>query len=243
MTKDAFTLRLHGYADGELDAAEVRAVDLHLQSCAACRAELAEIRQLKAALRKLDFSEVAPDGLAAGIQHRVAQARARDRAIWTGAGGGLLAACLAVGLIMLQPGSPVDDAVSSHQRALASGTMALVSGERGEVKPWLANHLGFAPPVLEKAADCTMLGARTDRLAHKAASAVTYSCDGHKVDFYAVADRGPNAPLTLPHAVKSKDYHVVTWQRGRLTCYAVSDAPTPKLIALAAYIQDHAAEG
>jgi anti-sigma factor RsiW len=119
----------------------------------------------------------------------------------------------------------------------------MVSGDRGQVKPWLAARLGFAPPVLEKAADCTLLGARTDTLAHKAASAVTYSCDGHRVDFYAVADRGPDAPLTPPRIVKARDVRVVTWQRGRLTCYAVSDAPAPRLLALASYIQNHAAEG
>ena len=237
MKPDAFTLRLHAYADGELDAAECQAVEAHLETCAECRAELASIRELKTALHALDFSQLAPEGLAAGIQARVA--RARDRTLWMGAGGGLLAACLAGALFLLAGPSPVDDAVRHHRTA----TLAMVSGERGEVKPWLASRLGFAPPVLEKAADCTLLGARTDRLAHKQASAVTYSCEGHRVDFYAVADRAPDAPLTLPHVVAARDAHVVTWQRGRLTCYAVSDAPAPRLLALASYIQAHAAEG
>jgi anti-sigma factor RsiW len=237
MTRDDFTLRLHAYADGELDAAEAAAVEAHLETCAACRAELAAVRELKAALQALDFSELAPEGLSAGIRNRVARARAR--AAWTSAGGGLLAACLAGALFLIHGPSPVDDAVRHHAHA----AMAMVSGDRGQVKPWLAARLGFAPPVLEKAADCTLLGARTDTLAHKAASAVTYSCDGHRVDFYAVADRGPDAPLTPPRIVKARDVRVVTWQRGRLTCYAVSDAPAPRLLALASYIQNHAAEG
>ena len=242
--KDDFTLRLHAYADDELDADEARAVEAHLASCADCRAELAAIRELKSALHELDFSEVAPHGLAADIQTRLAVAQARQRATWAAAGGGVLAACLAGAFLLMRPGSPIDDAVASHQRLLAGReSVALVSADRGQVKPWLARHLAFAPPVLEKAADCTLVGARTDRLAHKQASAITYSCDGHKVDFYAVADRQPDAPLTLPHAVKARDYNVVSWQRGRLTCYAVSDAPEPRLIALATYIQSHAAEG
>lgn len=234
--RDDFTLRLHAYADGELDAAEAKAVEAHLETCAACRAELAGIRELKAALRTLDFSEVAPDGLAAVIRRRVAAAR--NRTVWASAGA-LLAACLAGALFLMRPVSPVDDAVRGHRHA----AMALISGDRDLVKPWLAKQLAFAPPVLEKAAGCTLVGARTERLAHKAASAVTYSCDGHSVDFYAVADRAPDAPLTLPHVVRARDYNVVSWQRGRLTCYAVSDAPKPRLIALAAYIQNHAAEG
>ncbi len=247
MKKDEFTLRLHAYADEELDAAETTAVEAHLETCADCRAELAAIRELKTALHRLDFSEVAPSGLAAGIQTRVAEARIEAQAGWRttwAAGGGLLAACLVGAFFLLRPGSPIDDAVKSHQRLLTGGeAVALVSTDRGQVKPWLAQHLGFAPPVLEKAADCTLVGARTDRLAHKQASAITYSCDGQKVDFYAVADRRPDAPLTLPHAVKARGYNVVSWQRGRLTCYAVSDAPEPRLMALATYIQDHAAQG
>ncbi len=237
MTHDDFTLRLHAYADEELDATDARVVEAHLESCADCRAELAGIRELKAALHALDFSELAPEGLAAGIQARVRQAR--ERTLWGGAGGGLLVACIAGALFVMVAPSPVRDAIRHHQNA----TMAMVSGDRREVKPWLTAQLGFAPPVLEKAADCTMLGARTDRLGHKPASAVTYSCEGHRVDFYAVADRSPDAPLTLPHVVAARDAHVVTWQRGRLTCYAVSDAPEPRLLALAGYIQSHAAEG
>ena len=239
-----FTLRLHAYADGELDAAEARDVEAHLENCADCRAELAAIRELKTALHGLDFSEVAPPELAARIQRRVAAAQARDRVVWTGGTAGLLAACLAAAFFLVRASSPIDDAVMSHQRLLAgSEAVALVSADRGQIKPWLAKRLAFAPPVLEKAADCTLVGARTDRLAHKPASALTYSCEGHNVDFYAVADRKPDAPPTLPHVVGAHDYNVVSWQRGRLTCYAVSDAPEPRLIALATYIQSHAAEG
>ena len=238
MSRDDFTLRLHAYADGELAADEVRAVEAHLATCAGCRAELAEIRALKSALRTLDFSEMAPQGLAADIQRRVAEAR--NRTLWTAAGGGVLAACLAGALLLMAGPSPVDDAVKSH---LHAGTLEMASGDRNQVKPWLVKQLAFAPPVLEKAAGCTLVGARTDRLAHKAASALTYSCDGHSVDFYAVADRQPDAPLTLPHVVRASDTRVVTWQRGRLTCYAVSDAPAPRLLELASYIQTHAAEG
>jgi len=244
MTKDAFTLRLHAYADGELDAAEAGAVETHLAGCAGCRAELEQIRALKSALRTLDFSEVAPEGLSAEIQRRVAASRLRQTLSLMAGGGGLLAACLAGALVLLQPASPVYDAVRGHQRAVSGAVaLAVASNDRRQVKPWLAGQLGFAPPVLEKAAGCTLVGARTERLGHKPASALAYSCDGHAVDFYAIADRSPDAPLTVPRVIKARSAHVVTWQRGRLTCYAVSDAPEPKLLALAGYIQSHAAEG
>ncbi|MGZ3298870.1 MAG: anti-sigma factor family protein [Asticcacaulis sp.] len=239
---DEFSLRLHGYADRELDDAGMAAVEAHLQTCAHCRDALDGIRALKAALRTLALADAAPGTAAGRIRFAVAAARRRRMAAIGAGAGGLLAACLAVALWL--PGSPVDDAVKSHSRAVAGETaIAVVSSQRAFVKPWLQARLGFAPPVLEKADRCTLSGARTDVLARHRASAVTYSCDGQSVDFYAIADRHSDAPPVLPHTVRTGEFHVVTWKRGRLTCYAVSDVPEARLLSLARYIQSHAAEG
>jgi anti-sigma factor RsiW len=99
--------------------------------------------------------------------------------------------------------------------------------------------------VLETAAGCTLVSARTDRVARQKASALTYRCGGHTVDFYAIADNGrtDQSPLVLPHLLRSDRYRVVGWQRGRLTCFAVSEAPEADILALARYIESHAAEG
>ena len=115
----------------------------------------------------------------------------------------------------------------------------------GRVKTWLQAQLDFAPPVLMKAGGCTLLGARTDRVARQKASALTYACGGHTVDFYAISGNGrtDTSPLVQPHVLRSDRYRVVGWQRGKLTCFAVSDAPEADLLALARYIESHAAEG
>lgn len=240
---DDFTLRLHAYADGELDTAEAQAVEAHLQACAACRVDFDGIRQLKAAMKQVDWTEDVPPGLAGGIRRRVEAARARRTATMTGAGG-LLAACLAGALLLFRPVSPVDDVVGNHVRMLTGRVSDTVAASDG-VKPWLQARLDFAPPVLTRAGGCTLISAHTDRVARRKASALTYSCAGRTVDFYAIAGNGRDerSPLVAPHVLRSQGYRVVGWQRGKLTCFAVSDAPVADLLTLARYIESHAAEG
>ncbi len=60
---DAIYERLNDYADGALEADEVRAVDSHLQACAVCRAELEAIRALLAEAARLPRSIEPPRDL------------------------------------------------------------------------------------------------------------------------------------------------------------------------------------
>ena len=47
---------LHGYVDGELDAANSLELERHLKTCAACAAEKNSLQSLDAALRKGDLN-------------------------------------------------------------------------------------------------------------------------------------------------------------------------------------------
>jgi len=240
--RDAFSVKLHAYADGELDGGEARAVEAHLETCARCQADLQNIRTLKAALKRIDWGNVAPAGLGDAVRRRVRAARAQRTAMM--AGGGLLAASLIAAVLLFRPVSPVDDVVRGHVRMLTGGVGEAVAASDG-VKPWLMARLDFAPPVLNTAGDCRLVGARLDQVARQKASALTYRCDGHVVDFYAIAGNGrdEHSPLVTPHVLVAKGYTVVGWQRGKLTCFAVSDAPAADLLTFARYIEAHAAEG
>ena len=239
---DEFALRLHAYADGELDAAAARAVEAHLETCAECRASLKDIRTLKAAVKQIHWGQVPPGDLGESVRKRMAADRALRLGMWSG--GGLLAACLTGAFLLFGPSSPVDDVVRGHVRTLEGRAGESVAAS-DRVKPWLLARLDFAPPVLKTAGDCTLMGARTDRVGKQKASALTYRCGAHTVDFYAIAGNGRTdaSPLVLPHVLRSDRYRVVGWQRGKLTCFAVSDAPEADILALARYIESHAADG
>ncbi len=68
---------LWDYADGTLDTAARQSLEEHLKNCPRCRAELEEIRALRAALHSLDESP--PKNLHAEIMRAVANERAKRR--------------------------------------------------------------------------------------------------------------------------------------------------------------------
>ncbi|MFN8522923.1 MAG: anti-sigma factor [Chloroflexota bacterium] len=76
--------RLSAYRDGELEPAERRALDLHMQECADCSAELRSYVRMAHAIRSLPF-EAAPRSLRASV-YRELDARARKRSPWAAFG-------------------------------------------------------------------------------------------------------------------------------------------------------------
>ena len=67
---DQWTDRLSEYLDGELNAVEQAALDRHLETCAACRATLAELRRVVARAQAIDDTPPARE-LWPGIARRI----------------------------------------------------------------------------------------------------------------------------------------------------------------------------
>ena len=83
-THDAWTDRLSEYVDGELDAAERAALDVHLQVCAACARTVTELRAVLERAGELGSPPPAED-LWAGIEARIAARAPRPRVFDLGA--------------------------------------------------------------------------------------------------------------------------------------------------------------
>jgi anti-sigma factor RsiW len=56
-------LVLHAYFDGELDKADSRACELHLEGCQPCSRELRNLKSMRKKLRRSTVGWVAPDAL------------------------------------------------------------------------------------------------------------------------------------------------------------------------------------
>ncbi len=249
MTHDRqLTLRMHAYIDDELDGTDRKSFEAHIAACPDCQREIAEIRALKAAVAEVGKGFSVPADLESRIRRRLDKAAVRRRMmttwIWP-AGGTLMAAAIGAAILTVQTSS-VDAVVTDHRHWRDSGQVVEVSAtQAGPLKTWLNDRVDVMPPVLARADGCNAVGARAGRIGRRKASTVIYDCGGHVVDFYAMAEKGrtPASPPIAPHAIEGKAAHVVTWKRGRLECYAVSDLPEPQLVNLARYIQTHALEG
>jgi intracellular sulfur oxidation DsrE/DsrF family protein len=138
---------LDGYLDAELDAAGSLAIEEHLLACPRCRAQLANLRAVQAAVRRGIEPAPAPAALRARLQAhcRRAAERAPAAAGWpsrlaAAGGAALLLAALWVGLektdFSSPHGAPPPPRVVVHVSDAASASAILRN---------LANHLEAAP--------------------------------------------------------------------------------------------------
>ena len=252
--------RLQAYFDGELDALGAAAFEAHLESCAECRAAFEGLQAMRSALRAELPYERAPAALAAritasldreaspaepfrGRSARRWSAHSFGRGVLTGAGGGLLAAALAVFLIAPHVISPrevlLDDLVNAHVRSLLPAHLVDVeSTDRHTVKPWFAGHVDVSPAVYDFTAQgYRLLGGRADYFEHQRAAALVYQHGAHVINVFSwVGEGAPRADTTR------NGYHLAFWDEGNLRYCAVSDTGWPELLQLVNLIRA-AAEG
>lgn len=130
---------LHAYVDGELELAAALELEDHLQSCAACRASLARLDALRAALRRHVEADGAPASLRERLQARFAPRAPRPSWRWglALAAPGLASLALAGWLAWSLPRTPTPPTrVVYHISSSTTASAALRN---------LANHLNAAP--------------------------------------------------------------------------------------------------
>ena len=103
MEHTAIEALIGAYALGATDPGESEAVEAHLPTCPACRARLAEYRELGDALLYSAPSMTAPQGMTERLQRRLVASRreAAPASRWTRLRGALLLPALAAAILLL----------------------------------------------------------------------------------------------------------------------------------------------
>jgi anti-sigma factor (TIGR02949 family) len=195
--------QLEAYLDGELDRGAVDEIEAHLPTCAACRAELSILENLRGAIRSLPRHR-AP----AELRRRLLEASELPRAgsaptgfrqasfrtgWWAMAASLLLGLLVGAGVVNWRARPAVDpgqllahDLLASHLRALAATSpVDVVSEDRHTVKPWFAGKIGESPPVIDpKSPDFPLLGGRIDYVGERRTAVVVYGHRKHVIDVY-----------------------------------------------------------
>ena len=230
-------LLLHPYIDDELDVAQSAAVAGHLRECSACAARVREHERLRRALAQPELYQRAPAALRERWTPRhtptapTAPPRPRRAPIaWAAAAGFAAALLLATPLyrVMQQRSmagdAVVDDAVSSHLRALQpQHLMDVVSTDQHTVKPWFDGKLDFSPRVVDLAgAGFPLVGGRLDALEGRSVAALVYRRHLHIISVYewpaAAADANAVQSESRQHG-----YTVLRWTDEGMHYVAVSD--------------------
>lgn len=195
--KLAITL-LEPYVDAELDRANAREVETHIDGCADCRAALTRLDALRHALRGRDIRHVAP----AELRDRIAAATAATAtgyapphwlryaaACVLAFGAGAVSmhawnAAPAAAVVQMQR-----DLFASHWRALAAvSPVDVVSSDRHTVKPWFAGKVAQAPVVQDFSEQgFPLLGGRIDYVGTERVPVLVYRHGQHVVDVFVLS--------------------------------------------------------
>lgn len=247
-------LLLHPYIDDELDVAQSAAMANHLRECAACAARVREHERLRRALAQPELYQRAPAALRerwtprheAAAPATTPQPR-RAPVAWAAAAGFAAALLLSAPLYraMQQRDTAgdvlVDDAVSSHLRALQpQHLMDVVSTDQHTVKPWFDGKLDFSPRVVDLAgAGFPLVGGRLDALDGRSVAALVYRRHLHIISVYEwpAATAGADA---AQRESRQHGYTVLRWIDDGMHYVAVSDVDPA---ALREFMQDLRAGG
>ena len=232
-------LRLHGFVDGELDAAHALQIEDHVAGCDGCAAEVLSLRSLRAAVGADGVRWPAPEALRARVEAAIAaetlaaapaparvwQARLRAALSFIGRwsflpSGAAVAAAL---FLVLSPHGNTNlegDLVASHVRSLLADHLTdVASSDHHTVKPWFAGKVDFSPPVVDLAArGFPLLGGRVDYVGDRVVAVLIYRRNGHTINLFVWPDA-----TTAHGALEREGYSMLNWSQAGLTFWAVSD--------------------
>jgi len=242
---------LHGYVDGELDAARAADFERHLLSCPECVASLEAQETLRSSIQRAGLYERAPATLrrtldaALGVAPMPAVRVITERsASWRWLA--IAATILLVGGLgwRLIPGlynSSAETAyasaiVDAHLRSLQPGHLEdVVSTDQHTVKPWFDGRLDFAPPVHDFAAEGFPLqGGRLDVVRGRTVAVLVYGRRKHIVNVFIWPTKERES---APQSGSQLGYNWIDWRKDGMELCAVSDVNPADLKELQRLLQ------
>lgn len=225
---------VHGYLDGELDAARAAEFESHLETCAECIAALEAQESLRSSLGRAQLYEKAPAKLrqnvlagTRGVTPQVIRPRGVDWRWLSAAAAILLLLFAGWQVIPRLLGSDEQAAltaqiVDAHLRSLQPGHLTdVLSTDQHTVKPWFTGKLDFSPPVTDFADDGFLLqGGRLDVVHGHTVAALVYARRKHLISVFIWPTPEKDVP---PSSGSQQGYHWIDWRKGGMEFAAVSD--------------------
>jgi len=223
---------LHAYVDGELDLANTRETERHLQNCADCLETENAIRDLRGALTSEATAYRAPPHLRRNVRaalRREAKATQQTLSPWLMFATGAAFAALILGFALLQTtratrtDAIVSQVVANHVRSLlASQLVDVVSSDQHTVKPWFDGKIDFAPEVRDLSTNgFPLVGGRLDYLDGKTIAALVYHRNKHPINLFITPALTTRS--TSPTAVTRRGYNIFSWTNNGMKYWAISD--------------------
>jgi anti-sigma factor RsiW len=248
-TEKGWTEKFDAYFDGELSAAEARALDEHLRGCASCAAEGLRRVQQKRAVQAAG-QRFAPDpAFRARIQKSIATRRpSLWNWRWLPVSGAITAtaAVLVAGALFLNLQGDrrserrlVSELVDQHVATLASANpVDVVSTDRHTVKPWFAGRIPFTFNLPElQGSPFTLVGGRVSYLGQSPGAELIFRVRQHQISVFIFQEQGLGAVRGNEGVRTALSFEVRSWSHNGLRYFAIGDASAQDLDKLSELIQ------
>ena len=143
-------------------------------------------------------------------------------------------------------GHPVltEELLASHIRSqmLPGHRLDVESSDQHTVKPWFEGKLDFAPPVYNLSGEgFPLAGGRLDYVDRRPVAALVYQRRKHVINLFIwpAGQVASNAPTMLTR----QGFHLLSWTRGGMTYWAVSDLNENELKEFAELMQEKLGAG
>lgn len=240
---DDFTAKLDTYLDGELPAAEMKALDAHVRSCPSCAADVLSRLQLKRGLHFAGKRYSPSSEFRQSIQRQIAARPRRSFArVWVPVAATIAVLFVAglvatyVGRQRLEREQAFSEVADLHVTALASPTVVdVVSTDRHTVKPWFQGKIPFTfnLPELQNS-EFSLVGGRVVYLGQAPGAQLVYQVRKHQISVFIFQDRAVSPGLRRDSGpLKQISFSFETWSGDGLRYVMISDTSREDLRKLA----------
>ena len=242
---------LDAWIDEELDAVTSSELARHVAGCPACSALQIRRETLRKSIKSGARYYVAPATLKPAVMRQLAaiqQARvlpARRASWWQVAAFATSAAALSslftVWMLKVPaenaPDSPWREQIVAHYVASLTDPRQMIeitSSDQHTVKPWFHGKLGFAPTVVDLAAQGYVLrGARLDRFEQQPAAVLVYQLREHPINLF-MTRAAHNEPVAIHNL---RGFSVAIWASDGVRFAAVADTDAREIERFAGLVQ------
>ena len=242
---DLWTEKLDLHLDGEMAATEMRELDLHLRSCAACAADVANRLQLKRAVHSAAQSHHPTPEFRERIRKTIAPAPSPFRLPrFSLAFALLLLIAIGLGAFSLRQRQLERNELSAELVDLHVGTLAsanpvdVVSSDRHTVKPWFEGKVPFTfnLPELQNS-EFTLLGGKLVYLEQAPGAELIYQYRKHRMSIFMFPKQDLPSAAATSALMKRQSFNVESWEQNGLIYYAVGDVSADELRNLSALLK------